>query len=91
MDPRTTPVHERLFGPGLNAHTTLSSQMAGPSISELLVGLAVLILFVGSVAWVYRDAEARDKNGALVALLVAVAAWPLGLLVWVLVRPQPAS
>ncbi len=39
--------------------------------------------------WVYRDAQRLVKNGALVALLVALCSWPKGLLVWLLVRGKP--
>ena len=56
----------------------------------ILAMLASLVLYVVSIVWAYRDAEARGKNGALVALLVALVAWPLGLIVWLLVRSQGA-
>ncbi len=49
--------------------------------------IPLLALFVWSLVWAYRDAEKRGQNGLLVAILVAVAAWPLGLVVWLLVRP----
>ena len=65
--------------------------MAGPTFQEMFLLLAVGVLYVGSLVWVYRDAEGRGKNGALVTVLVAVAAWPLGLLVWMLVRPKTAA
>ena len=52
----------------------------------VLVGTAV---YVWSLVWAYKDAEKRGSNGALVCLLVALIAWPLGLVVWLLVRPEP--
>lgn len=55
--------------------------------TELVLLLVVGALYVGSLVWAYRDAEVRDKNGPLVALLVAIAAWPLGLIVWAIARP----
>jgi len=54
----------------------------------LLFGLASVALYVYSLVWVYRDAEARDTNPLLVTILVALISWPLGLLVWFLVRPD---
>ena len=54
----------------------------------LLLCLASVALYVYSLVWVYRDAEARDTNPLLVTLLVGLLSWPLGLLVWLLVRPD---
>ena len=53
----------------------------------LVIGLASVALYVGSIVWAYRDAERRGKSGPLIALLVALIAWPLGVVVWLLVRP----
>ena len=46
------------------------------------------VLYILSIIWAYRDAERRGKEGILVALLVALVAWPLSLLIWVVVRPD---
>jgi hypothetical protein len=54
-------------------------------VSVLVVGLAAYIVSIG---WAYRDAERRGKEGLLAALLVAIAAWPVGLIVWVFMRPE---
>ena len=62
--------------------------MGNLGLSELLVLLVFFALYVWSVVSVYRDAERRGKSGVLVALLVALVAWPLGCLVWLLVRPS---
>jgi hypothetical protein len=51
-------------------------------------GLAYLIVAVWSVVWAYGDAEGRGKSGCLVGLLVIFLAWPIGLLVWVIFRPE---
>ena len=56
--------------------------LAGTVFAVLTLGL-----YVWSLVWAYRDAERRDRSGPLVALLVGVAAWPLGLIVWLVVRP----
>ncbi len=57
-------------------------------ITMICVGLPVLALFIWSVIWAYRDAERRGKPGCLVALLVFWLTWPLGLILWLLIRPQ---
>lgn len=49
---------------------------------------AVLGLLVASLIWVYRDAEARNKPGILVVLLVLLLNWPLSLLLWLVFRPE---
>lgn len=55
--------------------------------TELALLLVLGGLYVWSLVWLYRDAEARGRSGLLVALLVALFAWPLGLLIWVVARP----
>lgn len=55
-------------------------------IVSLIIGLLFLVLYIASIVWVYRDAERRGKSGIVVALLVAFISWPIGLLVWLLVR-----
>jgi len=57
----------------------------------LVAGLAFFLLYLWSIIWAYGDAEDRGKPGCLVALLVALLSWPLGLLLWVLFRPEPGS
>lgn len=66
-----------------------------PSLSTVILvatfsTVLALGLYIWSLVWAYRDAERRDRSGPLVALFVAVAAWPVGLIVWLLVRPEPA-
>ncbi len=66
-----------------------------PSLSTVILvatfsTVLALGLYIWSLVWAYRDAERRDRSGPLVALLVAVAAWPVGLIVWLLVRPERA-
>jgi uncharacterized membrane-anchored protein len=57
-------------------------------IVALLVGLVFFVIYIVSLVWVYRDAERRGKSGIVVALLVALISWPIGLLVWLLVRDK---
>ena len=55
------------------------------------VGLPFFILYIGSIIWAYSDAEKRGKPGCLVALLVFLATWPVGLIIWLLIRPHEKS
>ena len=55
------------------------------------VGLPFFILYIGSIIWAYSDAEKRGKSGCLVALLVFLATWPVGLIIWLLIRPHEKS
>lgn len=63
----------------------------GLSIFGMIVGLIILLIYFWSIIWAYRDAEKRGKPGWLVAVIVALLAWPLGLLVWLLVRPSDSA
>ena len=53
-----------------------------------LLILGVPVLYVTSIVWAFRDAESRGTNGMLAAILVAVAIWPLSIVVWILIRPN---
>ena len=55
-------------------------------IITIIICLLFLALYIASIVWVYRDAERHGKSGILVALLVALISWPIGLLVWLIVR-----
>jgi len=57
-------------------------------IFEIVLVLSLLGIWLWSVVWAYRDAEARGKSGCLVVLLVLLAAWPLGLIIWLVFRPE---
>ena len=54
-------------------------------ILMFLVGPAI---YVASLVWVFRDAERRGSSGILVTIMVAIIAWPLGLIIWWFVRPD---
>ncbi len=58
------------------------------TVPWLLLAVLIAIVYVYSIIWAYGDAEARSKPGCLVALLVAFLSWPLGLLLWVVFRPE---
>ena len=54
----------------------------------IVIGATGLVLYVCSVVWAYRDARRRGKSGLDVALMVALLVWPLGLLLWIVFRPD---
>lgn len=60
----------------------------GLGIIGIILGLILLVIYIWSIIWAYKDAESRGKPGWLVAIVVAFLAWPLGLLVWLIVRPD---
>ncbi len=58
-------------------------------IEFLAVSLAIMVLVTVvavSIRWAANDARARGENGTVVGFLVFLT-WPIGLVVWVLVRP----
>ena len=60
-------------------------------VGLLIVGLISAIslgLYVWSIIWAYGDAEKRGKSGCLVALLVGLVSWPVGLIIWLVARPE---
>ena len=57
-------------------------------IVSIAAALVVGILYIASIIWAYRDAERRGKEGILVALLVALVAWPFSLVIWLVIRPD---
>lgn len=62
--------------------------LAGIGIVGILLGVVLLILYIWSVIWAYKDANRRGKSGWLVAIMVALLSWPLGLILWLLFRPS---
>lgn len=52
------------------------------------IGLIVFFIYIATVVWAYSDGNARGKSGCLVALLVALLSWPIGLLIWIVLRPN---
>ena len=57
-------------------------------ITSICLGLVFAIVFLWSVIWAYNDAERRGKSGCLVALLVFLLSWPVGLIIWLVFRPE---
>lgn len=58
------------------------------TLTMILFLIAIAVLFLSSLVWIYRDAELRGKPGMLVAILAALIAWPVSLLVWIALRPH---
>lgn len=50
--------------------------------------LTLIVLYFWSIFWSFKDATIRGKNGFAVATLVALFAWPFGLLFWTIIRPE---
>ena len=64
---------------------------AGWGVASVLT-LSLLVLWIGVIVWVYRDAERRNMNGVLWALLVFFGNL-IGLLIYLIVRSdsRPAA
>lgn len=60
-----------------------------PPFHLLLLAALPALVYGLSLVWVFFDARRRGRSGVLVALLVAVVLWPVGLIVWLFVRPPP--
>lgn len=52
-----------------------------------IVALIPFILGLLLGIWVYKDAEKRGKSGVLWLLIVWFVAFPIGLIIWLVVRP----
>jgi hypothetical protein len=70
---------------------TVTSYIAGFGIILIIMIMVVLIFVIWSVVWAYFDARRRGKSGLLVALVVLLMVWPVGLVLWLLLRPQSQS
>lgn len=57
-------------------------------ISGALFIITLIVLYFWSIIWGYKDANSRGKNGFAVATIVALFAWPFGLLFWTIIRPE---
>ncbi len=57
-------------------------------VIAVVFGLGFFALYIFSIVWAYGDAERRGKSGCLVALLVVLLSWPVGLIAWIVFRPE---
>ena len=55
---------------------------------ELVAPLLFVLTYLGSLCWVHRDAQERVERPVLLTLVIGLVSWPLGLLLWVLFRPE---
>jgi hypothetical protein len=58
------------------------------NIILFLLIFSIPALWIGSGIWGYGDGYQRGKPPLLVALLVMFAAWPIGLVAWLVFRPD---
>ncbi len=58
------------------------------AVPVMLLGLLFFGAYIVSIFWAFGDAERRGKSGCLVALIVAFLSWPIGLLLWIVLRPE---
>ncbi|MBR0571570.1 hypothetical protein KB205_13120 [Microvirga sp. STS03] len=73
------------------AEMNMDNFWAGFGIIGIIIGLVLLVLYCWSVVWAYKDANRRGKPGWMVAILVALMSWPLGLVLWLLFRPNTTN
>jgi len=57
-------------------------------VLAILFVIGLLCVYIWSIVWAYHDAQARGKSGCLVVLLVFLLSWPVGLIVWLVFRPE---
>jgi UDP-N-acetylmuramyl pentapeptide phosphotransferase/UDP-N-acetylglucosamine-1-phosphate transferase len=57
-------------------------------IVPTIAGLIILLAFAVAVGYCWNDAKRRGKPPLLVSLLV-FCSFPLGLLAWLIFRPEP--
>lgn len=56
-------------------------------ISVICFALLMMVLYVVSLVWVYKDSEKRGKTGCLWILIIFFT-WPFGLIAYFLLRDQ---
>jgi antibiotic biosynthesis monooxygenase (ABM) superfamily enzyme len=66
---------------------TVDAIFSGFGLIMIIIGILLLIFWGWSVVWAYNDARRRGKPGWLVALVVLLMIWPVGLVLWLLLRP----
>lgn len=66
----------------METHATFATSMT------VIAPLLILMFWLWTGVWAWEDAKRRGKSPLLVSLLVLLFAWPLGLLAWLLFRPD---
>jgi hypothetical protein len=59
-------------------------------IGGICFAMLMMLLFILSLVWVYRDSEQRGKTGCL-WLLIVFFTWPFGLIAYFLLRDQEVT
>jgi uncharacterized membrane protein YhaH (DUF805 family) len=64
-----------------------SFQAEGPAILMIPTFVAIIVGFIASLVWAYRDARSRGKHGFLVLLFIFMTGYPLSFVWWLWLRP----
>ena len=56
-------------------------------VGSILFMVIFLVLWIGSLIWVYQDAEKLGKSGCIWLLLLWFT-WPIGLIAYLVVRDK---
>lgn len=59
-------------------------------IGYMIPAMFFFLVFLYSLAWVYEDANAHGKTGSM-WLLIVWFTWPVGVLVYYLLRNKPVQ
>ena len=57
-------------------------------ILVVVISLIIFGLYIWSIIWAYQDAKRRNQYPILVAIMVALLSWPLGLIIWLDIRKR---
>ena len=60
----------------------------GCMIVMLIFWLAILALYIWSAIFVWKDAQARNMDNAVLWLILTLVIWPLGFIIYLIVRPK---
>ena len=58
------------------------------AFAMFIAGLAALAIPILTAVWVYRDAERRGNSSAAIWAVGSAVAWPVVLIVYLIVRPR---
>ncbi len=64
--------------------------MNSDTLTLILIAFGALVylgLYIGSLLWLYEDARRRGSAGWALVALIGLFFWPVGLFIWLLVRP----
>jgi len=66
-------------------------KMEGPAIIVIPPLVAIIALALWSIAWIYKDALRRGKNGSIAVCFILLCGWPVSFLWWLWLRPPVAA